>query len=119
MWGNVFLDCLFLFLICYAIVSIFYNVSDFLLRRYCRYPMQAFFMLEITHESKTIECDVRVALSKSIKNKCALMIVCEGLDLDEYTVIWRLTDSFDHVIVTTPDEIMTKIDTAKSINVSQ
>lgn len=119
MFGNVFVDCLFLFLICYALVSIFYNTSEFLLRRYCRYPMRAFFVLELTHDSETIECDVRTALSKSLKNKCALIVVCDGLDLDEYTILWRLTDSFDHVIVTTPDDLISKFDTAKSINASQ
>lgn len=119
MFGNVFLDCLFIFLICYGIVSIFYNTSDFLLRRYCRYPMRAFLMLELSHECETLECDIRVALSKSIKNKCALVIVCDGLDLDEYTILWRLTDNYDNVVVTTPDDLMSKIDTAESISVSQ
>ena len=118
MCGNVFLDCLFLFLICYALVSIFYNISDFLLRRYCRYPFHAFFMLELCHGSETLECDIRIALSRSIKNRCALVIVCDSLDLDEYIILWRITDDYDHVIVTTPYEVMTKIDTAKSINAS-
>ena len=116
MSGNVFLDCLFIFLICYSLVSIFYNTSDFLLRRYCRYPMRSFLVLCISHESSTLECDIRVALSKSIKNRCALVIVCDGLELDEYTILWRLTDCYDHVVVTTPDELHEKIDEAKTIN---
>lgn len=119
MFGNVFLDCLFIFLICYGLVSIFYNTSDFLLRRYCRYPMRAFLILELNHDCPTMECDIRVALSKSIKCKCALVVVCDGFDLDEYTILWRLTDSYDHVVVTTPDDVVSKFETAKTISASQ
>ena len=99
-------------------VSIFYNVSDFLVRRYCRYPLRAFFVLELNHASETLECDIRTAVSKSQQNKCALVISCRDLDLDEYTILWRLTDSYDHIVIATPEDLTEKIETAKSINAS-
>ncbi len=118
MTGNIFLDCIFLFLICYALVNIFYSISDFLLRRYCRYPNKSFLMLNLTHESKSLECDIRSAISKSLNNKCALLILCSELDLDEYMILWRLTDSYEHIIITNPDEFFDKLETVKSISVS-
>lgn len=119
MTGNIFLDCVFLFLICYGIVSIFYNLSEFLLRRFCRYPQKIFLVSELTHESETLECDIRCAISKSIKNKCALVIVCSGLDMEEYSTLWYLTDRYDHIIITTRDDLVNKLETAASISASQ
>jgi|GEM_PF-2679491 len=118
MTGNIFLDCVFLFLICYAFVSIFYNLSEFLLHRYCRYPLKAFLVSELTHASQTHECDIRCAISKSIKNKCALVFVCSGLDAGEYSILWNLTNSYDHIIITNCDEFASKIETAKDISAS-
>lgn len=119
MTGNIFLDCVFLFLICYAIVGIFYNVSEFLLHRYCRYPQKSFLVAELVHGSKTYDCDIRMAISKSMKNKCALVFVCSGLNMDEYTVLWNLTGRYDHIIITTREELISKLETAASISASQ
>ena len=119
MTGNIFLDCVFLFLICYAIVCMFYQVSEFLLRRYCRYPQKAFLVLDIHHQSDTLDCDIRCALSKSIKYKCALVVVCNDLDLEEYGILYRITDNFNHIVITTPEEFSMKVEIAKSITASQ
>jgi len=118
MTGNIFFDCVFLFLICYALVNIFYSVSEFLLRRHCRYPNKAFLVIDIAHEDKSIECDVRCAVSKSLNNKCALVILCDDLSLEEYTVIWRLTDCYEHVVVVNRNEFYEKLETAKNISSS-
>ncbi len=104
MSGNIFVDFVFLFLICYAIFSIFYSLSEFLLRRYCKYPAKHFFVLLLKHESETFECDIRCAVAKSLKEKCALLIVCDNLELEEYKLLWRITDVYDHIILTTPDK---------------
>ena len=119
MSGNIFIDCIFLFLICYAFISIFYDVSDFLLRKYCRYPQRSFITLTVTHGNEKLDCDVRCALSKSLKLRCALVIVCEGLDFDEHKVLWRLTDCYNHVILCTSEELPQKLETASAISASQ
>lgn len=118
MFGNIFFDCLFLFLICYALVSIFYNVSDFLLRKYCKYPTKSFITIKLTHESDSLDSDIRCALSKSLKERCALLVVCDGLDFQENTIVWRVTDSYEHVVVTTTEDVVQKLDTAASVSVS-
>ena len=119
MSGNIFVDCIFLFLICYAVISIFYDVSEFLLRKYCRYPQKSFITLFVIHGSERLDCDIRCALSKSLKNKCALVIACDGLDVEEYSLLWRLTDCYDHVIVCTSEELAEKLETASLISASQ
>ena len=119
MTGNIFLDCMFLFLICYGIVSIFYNLSEFLLHRYCRYPQRSFLVSELVHGSETHECDIRTAISKSLKNKCALVFVCNGLDKDEYLILRNLTYKYNHIILTDREEFTSRIETAKSISASQ
>ena len=118
MSGNVFLDCVFVFLICYALVSIFYNVSDFLLHKYCKYPQSSFFLLELTHMSESFECDLRIAVSKSVKSRCALLISCCGLDDEEKSLLQQVVQSYNHIIITTPDEINSCIEMAKAINAS-
>ncbi len=118
MTGNIFVDFLLLFLICYALVSIFYNVSDFLLRRYCKYPLRTFLVLELKHESESFECDIRSAISKSLSQHCGLVIVCTGLSQDEYRTIWRLTDVYEHIILTTRDELLNKLDIATDVSMS-
>ena len=118
MSGNVFVDCVFLFLICYALVSIFYDLSDFLMKRYCKYPTKSFLVLEVKHESDTLECDIRCAISKSLSQKCALLIVCRDLSFEEYKVVWRLTDVYEHIVLTTREEMIGKLDTATNISVS-
>ncbi len=119
MSGNIFVDCLFLFFICYALISIFYDVSDFLLRRYCRYPQRSFIAVYLLHGSDTLECDIRCALSKSIKQKCALLVVCDELSHDEEKLVWRLCDCYEHVITCKPDEVPQKLEITTSISVSQ
>lgn len=119
MRGNIFLDFVFLFLICYALISIFGELSDFLLKRYCRYPQKTFLTIHIKHESDTIEYDLRNAISKSLLHKCALLVICQDLDQTENTLIWRLTDCYDHIVLTTDEEVLLALDTATSISVSQ
>jgi len=119
MSGNIFVDCLFLFLICYALTSIFYDVSDFLMRKYCRYPQRSFIVVEVSHNDCNLECDIRCALSKSLKQKCALIIVCNELDFDEHMLLWRLADCYDHVVECTPEELPKKLATAAMISASQ
>ena len=119
MTGNIFLDCLFLFLICYALVCGFHQLSDFLLRRYCRYPQKTFLVADIHHRSESFECDIRCAVSKSVKNRCALVIICHDLDLDEYTLLWRITDCYNHIIITDCSDFSQKIEMAKGISASQ
>ncbi len=116
MSGNIFFDCVFIFFICYGFVSFFYSVSDFLMRRYCKNAQKNFIVLPLVKETKNIECDIRCAISKSLNDKCALVILCDGLNVDEYTVLWRLTDSYDHILVTTPDELPQKIDEIEKVN---
>lgn len=118
MSGKIFVDFLFLFLICYALISIFYNLSEFLMKRYCKYPQKYFFVLELKHDSKNLECDLRCAVSKSLKEKCALVVVCDDLNPEEQKLVWRITDVYEHIILTTPDELIKKLDTAKNISVS-
>ena len=119
MSGNIFVDFIFLFLICYAVISIFYDASDFLLRKYCKYPQRSFLIITAVHENDKLECDIRCALSKSLKLKCALIVVDDGLDTDEQMLLWRLTDCYDHVIVCTPEELPKKLATATAISASQ
>ena len=116
MTGNIFLDLVFLFLICYSLVKLFRNLSDFLLKRYCNYPQKTFLCVEIKHKSETIECDIRCAVSKSVSQKCALVVICSDLDLSEQTLVWRLTDSYDNVILTDRDGILKILDIATSIS---
>lgn len=118
MLGNVFVDCVLLFLICYALVSIFYNVSDFLLRRYCKYPQRSFLTLKLKHESESLERDIRCAISKSLSERHALLVVCDDLSQDEYKVVWRLTDVYENIILTTCDELSDKLDFATDISMS-
>lgn len=119
MTGNIFLDLVFLFLICYSLVNLFRDLSDFLLKRYCRYPQKTFLCVEIKHKSETIECDIRCAVSKSISQGCALLVICTDLDLSEQTLVWRLTDCYDHIVLTSRDDILNVLDTATSISVSK
>ncbi len=119
MSGNIFVDCIFLFLICYAIINIFYSVSEFLLNRYSKFHDKSFMILELIHESESIESDLRCAISKSISRKCALITVCTDLSLEEYKLVWRLCDVYEHIILTTREELVNKLDDAKNINVSQ
>lgn len=116
MTGNIFLDCVFLFFVCYGVVCMFCNVSDFLMRHYCKTVQKTFILLPVEHESQTLECDVRCAVAKSSNNKCALVILCENLDADEYMMIWRLTDCYDHVLVSTQEELPAMISKAHIIN---
>ncbi len=118
MTGNIFVDCLFLFLICYAILSIFYNLSDFLLKHYCKYPQRTFLTIEIKHESKVIERDIRCAISKSLKEKCCLVIICNGFTEAEHTLAKSISACYDNVILTTPDDFKKITETASSISVS-
>ena len=119
MSGNIFLDLIFLFLICYSLINLFRDLSEFLLNRYCRYPQKTFLCVEIKHKSESIECDVRCAVSKCISQKCALVLICTDLDLSEQTLVWRLTDGYDNVILTERDDLLNKLDTAVSISVSK
>ena len=119
MTGNIFLDLVFLFLICYALINLFRDLSDFLLKRYCRYPQKAFLCVEIKHKSETIECDVRCAVAKSISQNSALIMICTDLDLTEQTLVWRLTDCYDNVILTDRDGILNNLDVATSISMSK
>ena len=119
MTGNIFVDCIFLFLICYGLICGFHHLSEFLLHKYCRYPQSTFLVAQINHQSQTFECDIRCAVSKSIKNKCALVFICNDLDLSEYTLLWRITDCYNHIIITDSNEFSAKIEMAKSISVSQ
>ena len=116
MTGNIFLDCVFIFFICYGVVCMFCNVSDFLLRHYCRTPQKTFIILPLKHRAETLECDIRCAIAKSLNNKCALVILCENLDADEYIMVWRLTDCYDHIIVSTQDELPEIIEKTQKIN---
>lgn len=110
MSGNIFVDFVFLFLICYAIFSIFYSLSEFLMRRFCKYPAKYFLTLFLNNESKTLERDIRCAVSKSLEQKCALVVVCDNLSIDEYKVLWRITDVYDNVIITTADKVLSEIE---------
>jgi len=118
MSGKIFVDFIFLFLICYALISIFYNLSDFLMKRYCKYPQKHFFVLLLNNESDTLECDLRCAISKSLKEKCALVVVCDSLNSKEEMLVWRIADVYEHIVLTTRDELLGKLDTAKNISVS-
>lgn len=119
MSGNIFVDFLFLFLICYAIFSIFYNLSDYLMRRYCKYPAKYFLTLFLNHESETLERDIRCAVSKSLEQKCALVVVCDNLNLDEYKILWRITDVYDDIIITTPDKVLSALENITYISEPQ
>lgn len=119
MTGNIFFDCVFLFLICYALINIFYNLSDMLLRRYSRFPNRSFLVLKIKHQSESQESDLRCAISKSLAQKCALLIICTDLSMEEYNLVWRLTDVYEHIILTTLEDLPQKLDTAVSISALQ
>ena len=119
MTGNIFIDCVFLFLICYALINLFYKLSDFLMKKYAKYPDSSFLVLEIIHESKSLENDLRCAISKSLSQKCALVVICTDLSTEEYTLVWRLTDMYKHIVLTTRDELTNKVWVARNISVSQ
>ncbi len=75
-------------------------------------------VLELKHGSESFERDIRCSVSKSLLQKCALLIICTNLDTDEYTKLWRITDVYDHVILATHEEIISKLDTAANISIS-
>ena len=116
MSGNFFVDFIFLFLICYAVFCMFYNLSEFLMKRYCKYPARYFFVLSLSHGSETLECDIGCALSRSLKEKCALLIVCNDLSSDEYKTLWRITDVYEHIVLTTPEKLTGVLDKASYIS---
>ncbi len=118
MSGNFFVDFVFLFLICYALISIFYNLSDYLMKRYCKYPQKHFFVLLLDNESETLERDLRCAIYKSLVQKCALVVVCDGLIPEKEKLVWRIADVYEHITLITRDELIKKLDTAENISVS-
>jgi hypothetical protein len=75
-----------------------------------------FFVLSLTRGNETLECDVRCAVSKSLKEKCALLIVCNDLSTDEYKTLWRITDVYEHIILTTPEMLTSVLDKASYIS---
>lgn len=105
MSGNAFVDCVMLFLICYAIFDILTDLSGYLIKRFCKYPPGYFLVLSLEHESATLENDIRCAVSKSMSLGCTLLCVAKDLDKNEQNTLWRLVDVYDHVLIMTPDEV--------------
>ncbi len=118
MTGNIFFDVVIIFLIAYAIINILYEFADCFIHRYASYHPKDCLILPLSHGTKSLECDVRMALKRSCDLKCALIIVEEDLDSDEQMILWRLTDDSENVILSHPDEVTQKIKTAMAINAS-
>ncbi len=104
MSGNAFVDCVILFLICYAIFGILTDLSGYLIKRFCKHPPRYFLVLSIEHKSATLEHDIRCAVSKSLSLGCTLLCIVKGLDKNEQSILWRLVDVYDNVLIMTPDE---------------
>ena len=118
MTGNLFFDGVVLFLICYALIHIFYELGDWLIVRFSGFRRKEFILLSVHHSMESLEIDVRHALERSMEQKCALFIVDRGLDEQEKILLWRLVDSFDHVVIAQPQELSEKIQTAELIQKS-
>lgn len=118
MTGNVFFDAVILFLIAYAVITIAYEVGDFFTNRFSRCKPKECIVLPLHHGTESLECDVRSAMKRSCDLKCALVVVDESLDSDEKMILWRLTDSSDHVIISLPEELSGKLKTAEAMNAS-
>ena len=65
--------------------------------------------LFLNRESDTLERDIRCSVSQSLKQKCTLVVVCDDLTFDEYKILWRITDTYDNVTITTSDKFLSEI----------
>lgn len=114
MTGNIFFDGIFIFLITYAIISILQEIADVFQNRFSRCRPKDVSVLVLSHGQKSLECDVRMALKRSLNMRCALVVVDDALDSDEKMMLWRLTDPYQHAFLSSPEQLMETIETAKN-----
>lgn len=116
MTGNIFFDGIFIFLITYAIISILQEIADILQNRFSRCRPKDVMVLVLSHGLQSLECDVRMALKRSQSMRCALIVVDDALDSDEKMILWRLTDPYQHAIITSPEQLVETIENAGTIS---
>ncbi|MBR4874310.1 MAG: hypothetical protein IKU87_00600 [Clostridia bacterium] len=109
MTNNVFLDGLIIFLIAYAIISIFHDIADCILNRFSKCTPKNCVVLKVSHGSESLENELRTALRHSGSIKCKLLVVCDNLDECEEKIIKYITCGAEGVEITTPDELPRKI----------
>jgi len=114
MTGNVIFDGIFIFLIAYAIISILQEIAEVFQRRFSRCHPKECVVLVLSHGTESLEYDVRMALKRSYNMHCALVIVDTSLDSDEKIILWRLTDQCEHVLISTPEQLIETIETARA-----
>ena len=111
MTQNIFFDALIIFLIAYAIIDIFYEISECFLNRFSRVSPKDYIVLPLYHGDEHLECSVRFAVRKSIDSRCSLVIIENNLDEDEKMILCRLTDSLGNVTISTPEEFTHQVST--------
>lgn len=116
MTGNLFFDAFFIFLIVYAIIHICYEGGEFLIRKFSTYRHREFLLLPVSSGREELELDIRMAVKKSLNSQCALLILDLGLQPEEQTILWRITDPYGHVIIAEKHSFFEKLETTVSLN---
>lgn len=116
MTGNIFSDALFIFLIVYAIVHICYEIGAFLLEKFSLYHHRDFLILSVSPGHEELELDIRMAIKRSVEKHCSLLILDRGLSPEEQMILWRLTDPYQHIVLTTEQDLMESIKVADAVN---
>lgn len=109
MTQNIFFDAVIIFLIAYAIIDIFYEISECLLNKFSRVSPKDYIVLPLYHGDEHLECSVRFAIKRSNDLRCSLVIIENNLDESEKKILCRLTDKLSNVIISTPEEFNQKI----------
>ncbi len=94
---NIFFDALIIFLITYAIINIFYEIAQFLVKKFSKLPPKCELILLLNSGNTTLEADIRTAITKSQQTNCSLTIVDCDLTQQEKMILWRLTDVYENI----------------------
>lgn len=109
MTQNIFSDALIIFLIAYAIIDIFYEISNFFLNKYSKVSPKDYIVLPLYHGDEHLECLVRFAIQKSEVLRCTLVILPHNLDNCEESILRHLIDECKNVTVRSPEEFAESI----------
>lgn len=109
MTQNIFFDALIIFLIAYAIIDIFYEISEYLLNRFSRISPKDYIVLPLYHGDENLECSVRFAVKRSKELRCFLVIVKNNLDENEKMILCRLAENLCNVVILTQEEFAQQV----------
>ncbi len=115
MSGNTYLDTLLLFLVVYATIHILYGIGNFIMEHISVRTCSDCMVLMLSGGDETMEMDIRNSVAGSLKISRALVIVDTGISEDETFLLWRLTDTYDHIIMATPENMVEKIREATAL----